>query len=92
MIRTVDLPLKFPEHLLKPHSLLDVLLHQVLLGLALLEAPVIAFRVIRTSDHERRRRFGPGFVVNRIVKVLTSFILFHIGSTATTGNSSSAGS
>ena len=46
MIRTVDLPLQFPEHLLKPDTVLDVLLHQVLLGLPLLEAPVIAFGVI----------------------------------------------
>ena len=46
MIRTVDLPLEFPEHLLEPHTVPDVLLHQVLLGLALLEAPVITFRVI----------------------------------------------
>ena len=30
MIRTVDLPLKFPEHLLKPDTVLDLLLHLVL--------------------------------------------------------------
>ena len=46
MVGAVDLSLESPEHLLQPDTVLDVLLHQVLLVLPLLEAPVITFGVI----------------------------------------------
>ena len=46
MIGAVDLPLQFPEHLLEPDSVLDVLLHQILLVVSLVEAGVVTLGVV----------------------------------------------
>ena len=57
MIRTVNLSLKLPEHLLQPHTVPDIVLRHLLRLPDHVEAGVVAPRVVRASGHADGGRY-----------------------------------